>query len=766
MHLAHRRLLTTTVSVLALVTAGCGGGSPEHRAHPAGRASAATAGSGGVTRDDAPQLKPLWTARAKGTDGYLPLDIVSSGDTLAVLDTHAVTAIARDTGKTLWTRTRAGKCSQGTAAGDSVIVMQTGSRCDDVQAVDLRTGRVRWTSHVRHHPKYGWNDGLQVGVGHKVATVRTECGAMERFDLATGRYLGVIALDIGDCTFTTATTGREVVVADRIPDPGEPALMAYDADTGRRLWARRSRGSQTELMQLVAADPLVLDIKIDHHRLLRRYDATGRSRAILGRQLNWFTGIRQVTAYGARGGVLVGQYHGTPEPSGSVYGWDLSTGRTDWIFAESGYVPLGVGSHGFLASSYAATEPRQNGDATVDTWIGERGPGADDKLSPIGWIAGEQRTSGSAVVGNLLLLGDNGAVTAYRLPAASDGAMPTALTSGEPTKGWATGDVRPDPGSDPCAAVKRSTLKAMGFTDQVRLPAPIDCDWHDYGRSGEDLTDSEVELQVQADVAEPSGETTADAAAQRAVKDRLGGARESWGDYNGGGPKPVEIDGVGDEAWVADDGYLGSGMSYLLIRRRNVVVEVRASAKGPVPGWSPTSGQVGAAAWQAATDVFGSLGLDVSRPSAGAEGKVTSVRPACALLRADATRLVDGAKARDLTQPGQQRASGCSWSAGDGELTVLTYAAEPTALPKRTADAAAALVYHESGSGRRLPGLGDAADVDGYAGSGGYGPEATVTSRRDNLVVQVDYTAPAGTSLQDARAAGVRLARRALTQRG
>lgn len=758
----HRRsvpLMTAIVTVLAVLLTGCGGGSSHHRADPTAAASSA---ADGVSRADAPQLKPLWTATAKGANADVPPDVLTADGVLVVEENRVATAISRRTGAVLWTRPA--PCAEATRQGSGVVVMQTGRKCVDVQAVDLRTGKVRWTSTIQHPPKY-LPGGHLVGVGRRVATVKTDCGAMERFDLASGRHLGAIGLNSVDCTLTTATDGRHIVVADRLPGPGEPALMEYDADTGRRVWARRATDAYTQLVGLVSSDPLVLDIEVDHHRLLRRYDAQGRPRAILGRQLPADT-LPHVTAYGVRGGVLVGQYDSTlQQPLGPVYGWDLATGRTDWTFADDGYLAIGIDGGGFLASSYAATGPRAGGKATADTWIGERGPGSGDALAPVGWIAGEHRTSGSAVVGDLLLIGHGGKVTAYRLSKASDGEMPTPLTKAEPAKGWAAGDAHPKPGVDPCAAVSVSTLRELGFRDQLHLPTPIDCDWLDYGPKD---TNDEVSLRVEADVSTPDelGTTSADEAARSWIEEEAKSRRGNWDSVLEDTPKPVAVNGVGDEAWAANAGSVDSGTSFLLVRSHNVVVEVTASATNTAAGWQSQPSQVADGAWQAASDVFTSLGIDVGAPPTGADGAVTSVRPACDLLRTQAARLVKGAKPHDRSQPGQQRSSACSWSTRTSDLTVRTYAAAPTALPLQSADQVAAGVYRRSRSGGPQPGLGDAATVDTY---GGYrdesGPEVTVTARRDNLVVQVDYTAPVGTSAKGARAAGVRLAREALAQR-
>jgi len=719
-----------------------------------------------VTRESAPQLTPLWTAKAPGVNSVASLDVAVGGDVLVVLGDRAVTGISRQTGRTLWTRSRVARCSQGTASGSGVIVMQTGKKCDDVEALDLRSGKVRWTSRVQHHPQGGWYDGLQVGVGRKVATVRTACGAMERFDLASGRSLDTIALDIRDCTFTTATDGRRIIVADRLPDHGEPALMAYDADTGARVWARTAKGAYTRLQEVVSTGPLVLDVTVDRHRLLRTYDAQGRPHAILGRQLPWFGASPDVVSLGARDGVLVGGYsQGWSGLPATVRGWDLATGKERWVLAQPGYTPVGLGAKGLVVATTAATgtPTPSSGQRGTDVWVGERGLGADDKTAALGWIGGASARASSTIIGGLLLrVDDRGRLTAYRLPTTTSGNMPATEADPQESKGWTAADVRPDPTADPCAKVSRSTLRSLGFTDQLQLPAPLDCHWRDFTPGS---SRNEVALDVEVHIAEPSVGDTADQTADDTLQTLLRRARQNWDSIGGGGPKPVRISGLvgtDGEAWGSGGGYLGGPYAYLLVRIHNVVVEVNARAQGQVPGWTTSPDRAAAAARSALDDVARAVGLDVATPSPGAEGRYTRAQPVCRLLRTDAARLVPGAEADDLSQPGQQRSSGCRWSSAGTALTVQSYAAAPAALPQQSADAAAAQIYRESSQGKSLPGLGDKADVDTFAYHGDV--EVTVTARRGNLVVQVDLDQTR--SVADVRADAVRLARKLLAQRG
>ena len=165
--------------------------------------------------------KVRWTARLSTTIDFLVADhgVVVTHGYCGVCGDHQneVVAFRIADGKRLWRRVDALLAGPVSAGGRVILTVAQRS-----VAVDVATGATRWTA------KTAWWARSSTPAGDRFYA--TDGNDLAALAAATGRVLWRVAAGAGEL----AADGRRVFVA-------ATGITAYDAGTGRRLWARAVR---------------------------------------------------------------------------------------------------------------------------------------------------------------------------------------------------------------------------------------------------------------------------------------------------------------------------------------------------------------------------------------------------------------------------------------------------------------------------------------------------------------------------------------------
>ncbi len=264
---------------------------------------------------------------------------------LALAEGREIAAVRSATGRTLWTRsldfTESGP-GEAIAVTDPVVAFGT----EQVTALDLRTGRRRWTAKVPARYGISGADGLVLAMVAESLTA---------IDARTGETRWRHPMDYGD--YQVASDGH-VFAVDRFG-----TLHAVRADTGALAWRRpgvAGWGSQAGggrcYVEGRDGEVLALDA------------ATGRqlwSRPLLARLTD--DPRRQATALRLSGGALYAMCG-----DGVLYGLSAADGRVAWTYASpdpdfvqpasaDGLVFIGSGDGGVRAVAPPTVPPRPNG---------------------------------------------------------------------------------------------------------------------------------------------------------------------------------------------------------------------------------------------------------------------------------------------------------------------------------------------------------------------------------------------------------------------
>lgn len=685
-------------------------------------------------RDKAPKLEVAWTADGlTGWNDYQGRPWVASDDQWIYwnYDDRELTGVSLKDGTVVWHQPTGEVCALSRVNDAGLVAVQSDQKCSTITVVDTTTGTVRWTGATRVRANiYPHAEGLSIGLSDRTVTVST-CG-IERWSLATGRYLGRLEPGGGNdmtkyCVGEGATTGSLAIVA------GKSGLTGYDPDTGTQIWTRR--GADAAVHRIYAADPLVADVALGGVRAVRTIDpTTGAFGPVLGRPLSQIgespgivvpQGDTVVGAYDAPTGAINGTYDET------LRGWDATTGEERWASVDEGDDYLGASARGtFLGRTI------DNGDSGggYGYWVRRSDPGGKT-FRTVGWIP--DQVLNVIEVGDLLLTGgDYGRPTvAYRLPSKTDDVSPPPSKDGYEHPRWAKGDFRPDPRVDPCTGVSPSTLKSLGFGRLANLPAPLGCIWSEGPR----------QLQVTVDVAQPGkGISAADSA-----KGKLFALLGAY---------PYKrLRGIGDEAWVVSDRTVAaaSDQDYvtgptssdvrLLVRTGNLVVA--ATYHGDIndsfdqsPRLPLASFRIESGVRAAVLETLKTAGDDESPAAAppGADGSVTALPDVCKALSADVRTLLPNGKPQDVGAAGEDRLRGCRWQPRQyGPFVgVVAYAAAPGALTGGSAVTQAQAAYANSvTAGSRN--VRDKRWQEGQVYAFPYSDTAHLTVRSGNVVLVV-----------------------------
>lgn len=760
------------VLTCALVLAACSGDDDESGTEPKPESKPAA-------------LEAAWTAPApENQTGEGDLYETRDGRILYVRN-GTVRAYDAETGKRSWMRSVPRSCSasEPNKAGD--IALTVGKECRDVAVIDGRTGKVRWRTHIPTvSPRYDSGD-VVASIGDRTVTVIQFCGQVTRLSLRNGKHLGVLAPHDRACANEADSDGQLIALwhdpetADTPDDhgtgwipswEGKAAFELYDADTDERLWRRsvNRESARLESGAVVNADPLILALTDDNHATMRKYSRTSpKPGRYVGRQLPHSNGV--FDPIGVADGVLVGMYgHSNLAGTGRrLFAYEVETGRELWsrMYPDDlTTAVVGVDEDGVVVTQ-GDMETDADGESMYRTLVERWDLRTGEDVGLVGRIDEPGRSYGPSVweVADGTLYAAGSDLRAYELPKPDpDRGLPDDLD-------WADGDVQPDPLTDACAEIQPATLRQLGLSRSIELPTPADCTWieHDqpeYSDRGLDVNVTFAEPGTLPEMGSASDGNTAVQNAKALVKASV---KQPEGDdfsvhvtsatSHPPMSKPKLLDGVGDEAYASSGAYLpGDGGatagSYLIVRKRNVVVEVKAEGSYQVlhkGAGAPSLHSSEAGVIAAARDVFTHLGLDITAPQAPPDdGRFKRARGMCSALDDDVAAL--GLKASQPIMPAgsDPRAAECAWSENAelaDELYVHAYAAAPSPLTGETAREVAKRILHISGGkDPRVKGLGDQATIyrsdatwagDGYANS-----DRELVVRKGNLVVQVAYS--------------------------
>ena len=733
------------------------GGSTEHEPSPAA-------------------LKPAWTAAAPGEMTLIPEMHATPDGRLHYASEGTLAAYDSEDGDQLWSRNIRDACtaSDPNEAGD--VAVTAGKKCRDVAVVDGRTGKTRWRKRIPPISSYDAGD-VTASIGDRTVTVVQFCGQVTRLSLRDGNRLGVLGPKDRACANEADSDGQLIALwhdpeTEDTPDDhgtgwipswdGKAAFELYDADTGKRLWRRVTDREAGGLQEgaVVSTDPVILALTDDHHKVMRKYSRKNpKPGRFVGRQMGGDT----FDPIGSADGVIIGTYVDNPDAGKRgtrVFAYDLNTGRELWsrphptnqVASVAGVDDDGV----VITEGQADTDPED--DVAFRTWVSRWDLRTGKDAGVTGRIDETDQSTGQSVwslADGMLYRAHrytdaDAEVSAYELPEANpDHAAPDQFE-------WADGDVRPDPFTDPCTAVRPDTLRQLGLRHSAELTAPADCVWAEHNQPDH----SDRGLSVNLTIAEPNTavdtEPTSDSHAVDAAKALVEERRQSSGPGFSGVlnkpplRKPSALDGVGDEAYATAAERPDATGAYLLVRKDNVVLEVQAESGYQAPfrgAGQPSLHDTEAGVIAAAQDVFGQLDLELTSPQAPKDGNFKQVTGICNALRKETTAVGLPAPISVMPRGSDKRIERCTSiedSDYGAELNAYAYAAAGSPLTGKTGSQVAKTSFTNAtrSSAKPVKGLGDHAVVyrDDSEYGGMFNSDRQVTVRRGNLIVQVDYT--------------------------
>ncbi|MFG3257203.1 PQQ-binding-like beta-propeller repeat protein [Streptomyces sp. NPDC048172] len=666
--------------------------------------------------------------------------------------------------------------------------------CTYAGTVNLADGEVGWARDVGRKPGGGEGD---ISVGDEAATVTLDCYGVKQFRTRDGKPLGTRLKSDKACAHDVDHNGRHLAVREapvgnakeRVPGwmpaaEGAPAHFAlYEDGKPEPVWRTKADRVADKLRGIVSDEPLVLDISRDGHRLLQTYDSDGRPVHTIGKQLSGFSGDggtqddgQRDTGPYVRGDTLVMGY----ERDSALYAYDLRTGEVRWKKRRDGARVLGVWRDKLLA-------------------VRQMKGGKGSKGLPVPWLVtlgtedGKERTIGriaeSGVQPQIAAVWDDErvylrradregrmSVVAYPLPRSGGdtrryAAEPAPRAVGTPVaeRGWRKGDLRPDKVGTACEAVSPTARKAMRVY-RKGMPPPVGCAWEERytPRHADRVLDVTVTAHQPGEDEKPGlsspspggrEPTPAVEVAEKAF--RKAGREKDEDAFDDDVDRPLadahRLRGLGDEAKSNAFGSMRAGISsaHVLVRHRNVTVRVKARTNTLTSyrwGEVPPRHRAEAAARVAAADVLERLGADVpaaaKRLARPAGGGITKAEPVCARLRSEAAGLAPGVKALDTTPKGGSdgRVTGCHWESETDlspSLTVRVKALPDSPLTGdgATKQAKAEITSADGAGGAELSGIGDEARLerDTFRHKAEMTRTHTLTARKGNLVIYVEY---------------------------
>lgn len=541
-------------------------------------------------------LVPAWTATLPAG----PRVVRATDEVVVLAGDRYLAGFERSSGDELWRRDLTRWCTASDVTGTGLILLATGDPagprrepepCGTVTAYDVRDGAERWSRRV---PPFAANPGLDgLAVGDTTATALGRC-SVTRLRLDDGQRLSreVFALEEdGDCTFSgEAATDGQVLVDFVADDPDSldltGTLRVRDADTGAVL--REEHADDPVTLDVLSGSPLVLGRWTDDDVTVQRIGRHDTKGLLAGGEA---TPVRRApgSTYAA---------DGRDDTPTVVHRFDTTTGALAWSRSLRGQVVAAD----VAGLTVVTGEPGRPYDVV-------RMAAQDGARRLLGRItrAGED----DSVLGDEDVLvassptPDGARVLVVEVPPAGEEVGPV-----DDGRGGAA--IGPDDVVGACNGFSDRTL-AMLRGRRAAVGTRLACSWY---------TVSTLDLNIRFETSVELG--TADRAERQAGQLDWAGPFEDFD----GLAESVPAGGWGEAAWVLDQPAPRSGdtgpkaprddnLAYALLAQQDgVIVTVAASVeveREGVPGVIP-AGRVRRAVARAVTEIFASLGVEVTRP--------------------------------------------------------------------------------------------------------------------------------------------------------
>ncbi|WGY03210.1 PQQ-binding-like beta-propeller repeat protein [Nocardioides sp. QY071] len=542
-------------------------------------------------------LVPAWTATLPAG----PRVVRVTDEVVVLAGDRYLAGFERSSGDELWRRDLARWCTASDVTGTGLILLATGDPagprrepepCRTVTAYDVRDGAERWSSRV---PPFAANPGLDgLAVGDTAVTALGRC-SVTRLRLDDGHRLSREVFELekdGDCTFSGGAATDGQVLVDFVPDDPDSldltgTLRVRDADSGAVL--RQEHGEDPVALEVLGGSPLVLGRWADDDVVVQRIGRRGAQNLLAGADTP-SPALRSPGSTYATSAV-----DGGPT---TVHRFDTATGTLAWSRSLQGTV-VAADAAGLTV---VKGEPGESYDVV-------RMAAADGQRQLLGRIArqGEQdRVLGADDVLVAVAASEDGArARVVELPPAGEEVGPVDDGSGSAAIG-------PDDVVGACNGFSDRTL-AMLDGRRTEVGTRLDCSWY---------TVSTNDVNIRFETAVALG--TPDQAEGLA---RLLPSAESFDDLDDLGESMPAV-GWGAAAWVVDrpaarradpspKAPRDDNLAYaLLVQQDGVMVTVAASVeveREGVPGVVPAA-RVRRAVARAVTEIFASLGVEVTRP--------------------------------------------------------------------------------------------------------------------------------------------------------
>lgn len=245
---SFNKIITCAFAVIFVALTGCG-----HK-------EAAPKPAALVAFNPALEVKTLWSKNIDAGSGKEELKLSPAGtaDKIFVADYKGkVSAVNRDSGKTIWSANTEAPITTGLAVGDGLVFVGTGQ--GKIFALYQSNGKKKWqnamTNEILATPLYAQN----------VVVAKTENGQLSGFDALSGKRLWNYMQE-GPALVLRGSSAPKVYDGMVVSGFANGELVALDIDSGNVVWKQivaEPKGSfAVERMIDINADPVIIDNRI------------------------------------------------------------------------------------------------------------------------------------------------------------------------------------------------------------------------------------------------------------------------------------------------------------------------------------------------------------------------------------------------------------------------------------------------------------------------------------------------------------------------
>lgn len=519
-----------------------------------------------ATKAAVPALKAAWTANPGDLWNPSLADTTpqfwTTSTSVIVPQTRSLTSYSATTGTQRWRLALpAAVCTIADAPNDdgiAAVLMGHGpgvntESCGSVGAIDTRTGRLLWTKSIEHVSSYGFDE---VAVGPRAVALTNTCDSALTLSVADGATLVHRASHGSGCFDSFTSDGR--ILLDGRDHVKHAALIGYDAVSGKKLWSVPLHGdaadpdANPDLDRVISSDPVVIDARTNSHRFLQRIEPARKRVVAFGRESSDSYPAPFVRHLGSH---LLVQYGQSQE----LFDYDAASGReVHRTVLEAAEAAIGLRGDDVISVVTGGSALGSGSLAAVSTdpASGSRQVLATTTLSGVASYLGSGLGFHAVVVGSTLVIGGDGGLAGFTLPARG---TPIASLAGAGT--YAAHDIRPDTVVDLCRGMSVATKRELGFVEPAR-PAPANCQFVE-PEADDDIVDVRISVLTSA----PKGTRSAVDVAKKVVADLA--KRDTTNHL----PAATPVGGIGDEAFEAANADADHfHLVRVITRRANVTV--------------------------------------------------------------------------------------------------------------------------------------------------------------------------------------------------